>query len=129
MDGQRTNPIAPRCVPLSVPGSRRIEHCYAMPGKGGGVLAREVRVELVLLDEGRDVWNVLGMRHDARRFSSSSLPADPAWRVLGWRMADGSMPLGEYDLVDPDLATIERLPIAQPASSPAPGASRPLLAT
>ena len=29
----------------------------------------------------------------------------------GWRMADGSMPLGDYDAVDPELAQFDYLPV------------------
>lgn len=116
MDGHRTGTIAPCAVPLSVPGSRRVERCYAMPGKGSRIHA-EARVELVLVDEERDVWNVLGVHHAASRFSSSAVPTDASWRVLGWRMADGSMPFGDYDLVDPDLAMFERLPVPERADA------------
>ena len=116
MDGHRADPIPPCAVPLSVPGSRRVERCYAMPGKGRRIHA-EACVELVLVDEERDVWNVLGMHHAAARFSSSAVPADASWRVLGWRMADGSMPFGDYDLVDPELATFEHLPVPERADA------------
>jgi hypothetical protein len=34
--------------------------------------------------------------------------------ILGWCMANGSMPLGEYDEVDPELAQIDYLPSPNP---------------
>lgn len=109
----RPFPTIPCRVPLAVPGSRRIERCYAMQGKGGGETpARNARVELVLVDDTRDVWNVLGFHPESHRFMSDALDPESDWRILGWRMADGSRPLGDYDVVDPDLAQLERLPRA-----------------
>jgi hypothetical protein len=102
-------PFSSPCrVPLAVPGSRRIERCYALHGE-----ARDrnpgwnTHVELVLVDSERDVCNVLGCYRSPDRFACD---LDAGWRVLGWRMADGSMPYGEYDSVDPDLAQIDALP-------------------
>ncbi|HEY6943458.1 hypothetical protein [Dokdonella sp.] len=111
-----TNPTIPPCrVPLAVAGSRRIERCYAMLGKGGSELPlRSARIELVLVDDARDVWNVLGVRAEPARFASDAVDRDAGWRVLGWRMADGTRPLGDYDVVDPDLAQLERLPFPDP---------------
>jgi hypothetical protein len=43
------------------------------------------------------------------------------WRRLGWIMADGSLPFGEFDLVDPELAQFEYLPAPNsrpPATTP-----------
>jgi len=118
---QQTNPISPRRVPLAVAGSRRIERCYAMLGKGGSELPlRSARIELVLVDDARDVWNVLGFRAEPARFASDAVDRDGGWRVLGWRMADGTRPLGDYDVVDPDLAQLEQLPCPDPLPGFAP---------
>jgi hypothetical protein len=98
----------PRSVPLAVPGSRRTERCYTLQGearrRGPGSNAR---IELVLVDTERDVRNVLGFHYAPEHFACD---VEPGWRVLGWRMADGSMPYGDYDQVDPDLAQIDGLP-------------------
>jgi len=129
MEGHRNCPVAPRPVPLSVPGSLRVERCYALLGKGGRDDAPAGRVELVLLDEERDVRNALGWRFAAHAYAADGLERELRWHVLGWRMADGSRPLGDYDLVDPDLATIERLPVAEPTCSAGGEDARPQLAT
>ena len=108
MNIARTPPLLPCNVPLAVPGSRRTERCYALHGK-----ARDrdpgwnTQVELVLVDAERDVRNVLGYHRTPDRFVCD---VEPGWRVLGWRMANGSMPYGDYDHVDPDLAQIDVLP-------------------
>lgn len=104
----RTPFLLPRNVPLAVPGSRRVEHCYALHGKARGRgPGRNSHVELVLVDGERDVRNVLGYHHAPDRFACD---VEPGWHVLGWRMADGSMPLGDYERVDPDLAQVDALP-------------------
>jgi len=106
-----TTPSSLTCrVPLAVPGSRRTERCYALQGKTRGRdPGANVLVELVLLDEERDVRNVLGYHRAQGRFVCD---VESGWRVLGWRMADGSMPYGDYELVDPELAQIDQLPEA-----------------
>ena len=43
-------------------------------------------------------------------YVTNAVGANSGWRILGWRMADGSMPLGDYDEVDPELAQIDYLP-------------------
>lgn len=108
----QSDTISPRRVPLALPGSRCVEHCYAVHGKGGCETARSARVELVLVDEARDVWNVLGFHAGADRFASDAVDCDANWRVLGWRMADGTRPFGDYDVVDPELAQLDQLPRA-----------------
>ncbi|HEU4664228.1 MAG TPA: hypothetical protein VFS55_09385 [Dokdonella sp.] len=107
----RTNPNPPCRVPLCVPGSRRIERCYATLGKGRGEPpVGAARVELVLVDDARDVWNVLGVHAGSGRFATDAVGRGAGWRILGWRMADGTRPLGDYEVVDPDLAQLEQLP-------------------
>jgi hypothetical protein len=33
------------------------------------------------------------------------------WRVLGWRLPSGELRHGDYDVVDPELDDIDRLPV------------------
>ena len=98
-------------VPLSVPGSRYVEHCYGMHGKGfAGCPPEGSAIELVLVNTQRQLWRVSGTfpkRHD---YLTDATTHDSGWRILGWRMADGSMPLGDYDAVDPELAQFDYLP-------------------
>ena len=48
------------------------------------------------------------------------------WRILGRRMADGTVPLGEYDAVDPDLGQFDYLAVPNSVlgSSPEAGDCR-----
>ena len=125
-----TKPMSPCLVPLAVPGSRRVERCYAIHGKGRArPPLRSARIELVLVDEARDVWNVLGFHADAGRFTRDAVDRETGWRILGWRMADGTRPLGDYDAVDPELAQLDRLPSPDPfglREPPARGEAVPL---
>jgi len=116
MSRRRSKTVPPCNVPLAVPGSLRVERCYAMHGKGWiQNPGWNARVELVLIDDSRDVWNVLGFHPEPRRFHTDAVDCESGWRILGWRMADGSKPHGEYDYVDPELAQIDRLPQPNPA--------------
>ena len=99
-------------VPLSVPGSRYVERCYAKHGKGHvHTPPRDAAIELVLIDESRRLRNVPGHYGDGHRYLTDAAQVECGWRILGWRMADGSMPLGEYDAVDPELAQFDYLPV------------------
>ena len=33
------------------------------------------------------------------------------WRVLGWRLPSGELRHGDYDVLDPELADFDRLPV------------------
>jgi len=105
-------------VPLSVPGSRYIERCYAKHGKGyAHTPPSDAAIELVLIDESRQLRNVPGHCGDGHRYLTDAASIECGWRILGWRMADGSMPLGEYDEVDPELAQMDYLPAPNPPES------------
>jgi len=48
-------------VPLSVPSSRYVEHCYGRHGKGfGGCPPRNSELELILINGQRQLWRVGG---------------------------------------------------------------------
>lgn len=99
-------------VPLSVPGSRHVEHCYAAHGKGyARTPPRHSSIELVLVNAQRQLWRVAGTFPEPHKYLTDATTHDSGWRILGWRMADGSMPLGEYDTVDPELAQVDYLPV------------------
>ena len=80
-------------VPLSVPGSLHIERCYGKHGKGyARTPPRYSAIELVLINEARQLWTVSGRHQETHEYVTSVVGVD-GWRILGWRMADGSMPL------------------------------------
>lgn len=95
---------------LSLPTSQRTEHCYAFEGKAHyhGPLNGE-RVEVLLIDHARRTrWA------SSSADSSRCYPVDDdedGWRILGWRLPDGQLRHGEHDVVDPDLADFDRLPV------------------
>jgi hypothetical protein len=99
-------------VPLSVPGSRYVERCYGMHGKSfAGCPHEGSAIELVLVNAQRQLWRVCGSFPERYSYLTDETTHDSGWRILGWRMADGSMPLGEYDGVDPELAQFDFLPL------------------
>jgi hypothetical protein len=100
-------------VPLSVPGSLRVERCYGKHGKGyGGCPPRASNLELVLVDAERRLWTVDGYFPEPHKYVTDAVGLNgEGWKILGWRMADGSMPLGDYDAVDPELAQFDYLPV------------------
>jgi hypothetical protein len=99
-------------VPLSVAGSRYVEHCYGSHGKGySGTPPRSSAIELILLNAQRQLWFVDGYFPEPHKYLTDAAAPDAGWRILGWRMADGSMPLGDYDAIDPELAQFDYLPL------------------
>ena len=116
-------------VPLSVPGSRYVEHCYGMHGKGyGGCPPRNSTIELILLNAQRQLWRVEGYLPEPHKYVTDAVAlGGDGWKLLGWRMADGSMPLGDYDAIDPELTQFDYLPVPNASErqwhSTPPGAS------
>jgi hypothetical protein len=99
-------------VPLSVPGSRYVEHCYGKHGKAyGHTPPRNAAIVLILINAQRQLWRVDGYFPEPHSYLTDEVGSDEGWKILGWRMADGTMPLGEYDAVDPELAQFDYLPV------------------
>ena len=101
---------APPPKVLSLPKSKHTELCYAFEGKAHtfGPLSGE-RVELLLIDQERLTRWVTSPAD-----SSSRYPVDDdadGRRVLGWRLPSGQLRHGDYDVVDPELADFDRLPV------------------
>jgi len=113
-------------IPLSVAGSRHVEHCYSFHGAAYAHPAPDAaEIELVLINSLRQLWIASGTRTAAGGYRTDAVGQDDGWRMLGWRMADGSMPLGEYDAVDPELAQFEYLPCPNPDGSVSDASPRP----
>jgi len=51
-------------------------------------------------------------------YVTNAVGVNSGWRILGWRMADGSMPLGEYDEVNPELAQMDYPPTPNSTRNP-----------
>ena len=112
---------APPPKVLSLPTSKHMERCYAFEGKAHyhGPLRGE-RAELLLIDQERHLRWV----NSPVRSYSVDYPVDEdcdGWRVLGWRLPNGELRHGDYDVVDPELADFDRLPM--PNSKPSLGHS------
>jgi len=106
---KRWRPPPPKV--LSLPTSKHTELCYAFEGKAHyhGPIRGE-RVELLLINRDRHVRWVNSPVHSY----SVDYPVDEdcgGWRVLGWRLPSGILRHGDYDVVDPDLADFDRLPV------------------
>jgi hypothetical protein len=113
-------------VPLSIAGSRYVERCYSFHGAAYAHPAPDgAEIELVLINALRQLWIASGTRTAAGGYRTDAVGRDDAWRMLGWRMVDGSMPLGEYDAVDPELSQFEYLPCPNPDGSVSDASARP----
>ncbi len=108
--------------PLALQSSKRIERCCAKHGKAFAHSPPQgVPIELLLINARREVRMVTGRCEETHTLMTDGVPGDrDKWKILGWRMADGFTPLGEYDAVDPDLAQFEFLsePNPRPARHP-----------
>lgn len=102
--------------PLSTLKSKVVYHCYASHGKGYGKCPKWGSVLRILcLNEktlemkwcnGR--YGDLFSDYECDELRGKEAGAD--WRRLGWIMADGSLPHGELDAVDPQLVQMGYLP-------------------
>jgi hypothetical protein len=79
-------------VPLSVPASRYVEHCYGSHGKGyGRTPPRNSAIALILLNAQRQLWRVEGYFPEPHKYVTDALGlGGDGWKILGWRMADAS---------------------------------------
>lgn len=97
--------------PLSRPESKKVYECYGVHGKGYGgspPFNTHVRV-LCMHQQTREVKWAAGFYCAIDRFTSESMRGKTEWVMLGWVMADGSLPLGELDRVDPEMAQVRYL--------------------
>jgi hypothetical protein len=101
-------------VPLALPTSKRVFHCYASHGKGYGFASgpREwpTAVRILAINTARETRWEDGIYEELHRWRCHMLEGQKEWRRLGWVMADGSLPFGELDAVDPELAQFDYLP-------------------
>ena len=73
---------------------------------------------LILINAQRQLWRVDGYFPEPHKYVTDAVGlGGDGWKILGWRMADGSMPLGDYDAVDPDLAQFDYLPVPNCAAA------------
>lgn len=98
-----------RSTPLVLPTSLHVEHCYGVHGKG---FAHHPKpgwtIDVLLVNDERETVYERIVVGAGRPFIIPER-ADRKWRVLGWRMFDGSLPLGELEAVDPKIAQIQFL--------------------
>jgi len=109
---------------LSTPESKRIFQCYATHGKGYGhdpsISGTDIRI--LLVNAARAVlW--ADARFDGRNYHCEAARLDAQWKRLGWVMVDGSLPLGELDAVNPDLAQFDYLAAADTSNLPLPASA------
>jgi hypothetical protein len=93
--------------PLVLPTSKRVFHCYATHGKGGSHYPPwDSAIRILVINGAREVRWVDARFNKWGNFVCPQLAGDYAWSRLGWIMADGSLPLGELDAVDPELTQL-----------------------
>jgi len=96
--------------PLAGPHSQVVFYCYASHGKGfgktppWGATTRSLAINL----ETRDVKWVDSCYTDRGVYCCDEMRGVTTWARLGWVMADGSLPLGELDVVDPLMYNDDR---------------------
>jgi hypothetical protein len=93
-------------LPLATAESKQVFHCYATHGKAYGRaipnFAADVRI--VVINAARQAHWDDATFDPYKRFQCAVLSDPRDWRLLGWAMADGSLPFGELEPVDPLLA-------------------------
>jgi hypothetical protein len=99
-----------------LPTSKRVFQCYASHGKGYGVASVirpwPCKVRILAINAARETRWEDGVYEDLHRWNCPALKGQKEWRRLGWAMPDGSLPFGELDTVDPELAQFDYLPPA-----------------
>jgi hypothetical protein len=91
--------------PLSSPASTSVYYCYGVHGKGyGGSPPFDASIRILWLSERGDVKWVDGFYSFIHRFTCECMRGVKGWTMLGWVMADGSLPLGGLDRIDPAMA-------------------------
>ncbi len=93
--------------PLRSPTSRVLLRCYAREGRNWhAVPVSNVPLLFLLIDPITHAWRwEPGSRTTRGPWCCEAVQAP--WRILGWLPADGSLPRGEPDEVDPGVARIE----------------------
>lgn len=100
-------------VPLATPESRRVFHCYASHGKAYGRADPRpwpCSVRILCINSARETRWEVGIYEDLHEWRCPALVGDGNWRRLGWLPIDSSLPFGDLDAVDPDLAQFDYLP-------------------
>ena len=96
--------------PLSAPDSKVAYHCYGVHGKAyGGSPPFNSRIRILCLSERGELKWADGYYSPIHRFMCDAMRGQSGGSMLGWVMADGSLPLGELDRVDPKIAQTKYL--------------------
>jgi len=110
-------------LPLALADSKRVFYCYASHGKGYGFASGPrtcpCAVRILAVNSARETRWEDGVYVSPHRWSCPAFSGKDEWRRLGWIMADGSLPFGELDVVDPELAQFEYLPATNSLPPPA----------
>lgn len=93
--------------PLARPTSTLLLRCYAREGRNWSVIPPDTMpLQLLLIDPATRAWRwEPGMRSTLGPWCCETLQAP--WRVAGWIPADGSLPHGEPDELDPSVARLD----------------------
>ncbi len=93
---------------LSTPDSKVVYHCYSSHGR---VYAQTPpwgsKIQVLCMNmTTREVKIVDGLFTEDGEWHCDEMRGQKDWARLGWTMADGSLPLGELDIVDPALTQV-----------------------
>lgn len=97
--------------PLAGPDSKVVYHCYASHGKAFGPnppWGANLRALAINLETREVKWVDSWFSNRAIEFQCEEMRGITGWAMLGWVMADGTLPLGELDVVDPIMYNDER---------------------
>lgn len=96
---------------LSDATSAVLIHCYGSQGVGRWHHATVgAEVILTLINDRRQIREVAGRQVGNWEVRAAGVNYPSGWLVLGWRMADASLPHGPLDAVDPLMADLANLP-------------------
>jgi hypothetical protein len=98
-------------APLSTPASKVVYRCYATHGKGFGKNPPwGAAIRILVINGKREVhWHEGRFGKRDAQYECDTLRDQTEWKRLGWVMADGSLPHGELDAVDPELTQLDYL--------------------
>ena len=101
-------------MPLALPSSRRVFECYASHGKAYGFASgprvHPCRVRILAVNRDRETRWEDSVYENVHQWRCQALVDQGEWRRLGWVMPDGSLPFGDLEAVDPDMAQFDYLP-------------------
>jgi len=98
-------------LPLATAEAKQVFHCHSTHGKayGRAIPNFTTAVRIVVINAAREAHWEDATFDPYKRFRCAALDPPRDWKLLGGAMADGSLPFGELDAVDPLIAQYDFL--------------------